>query len=93
MTGKILECSKHRLKKQKLTLSHFVKRLMKGVVTTPFLDLCCKTSDSYEFDTGGWYESLLSIDFKKGPVALYLTSQRRFNDVRVTKTWILRIFG
>ena len=37
------------------------------------------------------YESLLSIDTKKVPVALHLTSQWRFNDVRVTKNWILRI--
>ena len=38
------------------------------------------------------YESLLSIDTKKVPVALHLMSQLRFNDVRVTKNWILRIF-
>ena len=37
------------------------------------------------------YESPLSIDTKKVPVALHLTSQRRFNGVRVTKNWILRI--
>ena len=37
------------------------------------------------------YESLLSIDTKKVPVALHLTSQLHFNDVRVTKNWILRI--
>ena len=37
------------------------------------------------------YESLLSIDTKKVPVALHLTSQWRYNDVRVTKNWILRI--
>ena len=37
------------------------------------------------------YESSLSIDTKKVPVALHLTSQWRFNDVRVTKNWILRI--
>ena len=37
------------------------------------------------------YESPLSIDTKKVPVALHLTSQWRFNDVRVTKNWILRI--
>ena len=37
------------------------------------------------------YESLLSIDTKKVTVALHLTSQLRFNDVRVTKNWILRI--
>ena len=38
------------------------------------------------------YESPLSIDTKKVPVALDLTSQWRFNDVRVTKNWILRIW-
>ena len=37
------------------------------------------------------YESPLYIDTKKIPVALQLTSQWRFNDVRVTKNWILRI--
>ena len=37
------------------------------------------------------YESPLSIDTKKVPLALRLTSQWRFNDVRVTKNWILRI--
>ena len=37
------------------------------------------------------YESPLSIDTKKVPVAFHLTSQRRFNDVRVTKKWILRL--
>ena len=37
------------------------------------------------------YESPLSIDTKKVLVALHLTSQWRFNDVRVTKNWILRI--
>ena len=31
------------------------------------------------------YESALSIDTKKVPVALRLTSQWRFNDVTVTK--------
>ena len=35
--------------------------------------------------------SPLFIDTKKVPVALHLTSQRRFSDVRVTKNWILRI--
>ena len=37
------------------------------------------------------YESPLSIDTNKVPVALHLTSQWRYNDVRVTKNWILRI--
>ena len=37
------------------------------------------------------YESPHSIDTKKVPVALHLTSEWRFNDVRVTKNWILRI--
>ena len=37
------------------------------------------------------YESSLSIDTKKVPVALHLMSQWRFNDIRVTKNWILRI--
>ena len=37
------------------------------------------------------YESPLSIDTKKLQVALHLTSQWRFNDVRVMKNWILRI--
>ena len=37
------------------------------------------------------YESPLSIDTKKVPVALPLTSQLRFHDVRVTKNWILPI--
>ena len=37
------------------------------------------------------YESPLSIDTKKVPVALHMTSQCRFHDVRVTKNWILRI--
>ena len=36
------------------------------------------------------YETPLSITTKKVPVALHLTSQLRFNDVRVTKNWILR---
>ena len=36
------------------------------------------------------YECPLSIDTKKVPVARHLTSQWRFNDVRVTKDWILR---
>ena len=31
------------------------------------------------------YESALFIDIKQVPVALHLTSQRRFNDVRVTE--------
>ena len=41
------------------------------------------------------YESPLSIDTKTVPVtvALHVTSQRRFNDVRDKKNWILRIFG
>ena len=30
----------------------------------------------------------LSIDTKGVPVALYLTSQWRFNDVRITKNWV-----
>ena len=34
------------------------------------------------------YESPLSNDTKKVPVALHLTSQWRLNDVRVTKNWI-----
>ena len=38
------------------------------------------------------YESLLSIDTENVPVALHLTPQWRFNDVRVKKNWILRIF-
>ena len=37
------------------------------------------------------YESPLSIDSKKLPIALHLTSQWRVDDVRVTKNWILRI--
>ena len=37
------------------------------------------------------YESPLSIDTKKVPVALHLTSQWCFNDVRVMENWILRI--
>ena len=37
------------------------------------------------------YESPLSIETKKVPVALHLTSQWRFNDVSVTKNCILRI--
>ena len=37
------------------------------------------------------YESPLSIDTKKVLVAFHLTSQWRFNDVRVTQNWILRI--
>ena len=37
------------------------------------------------------YESLLSIHTKKVPIALHLMSQWCFNDVRVKKTWILRI--
>ena len=37
------------------------------------------------------YESPLSIDTKKVPIALYMTSQLRFIDVRVMKNWILRI--
>ena len=32
-----------------------------------------------------WYGPSLSIDTKKVPVALYLTSQWRFNDVMVLK--------
>ena len=39
------------------------------------------------------YESPLSIDTKKVTVALRLTSQWRFNDVIVTKNWILQIFA
>ena len=39
------------------------------------------------------YESPLSIDTKKVPVALHLTSQWRFNDVRVAKNSILRILN
>ena len=39
------------------------------------------------------YESPLSIDTKKVPVALHLTSQWRFNDVRVMKNWILDEIG
>ena len=37
------------------------------------------------------YESLLSTNTKKVPVVLHLTSQWRFNDVRVTKNWMLWI--
>ena len=37
------------------------------------------------------YESPLSIDTKKIPVAFHLTSQWRFNDVSVTRNWILQI--
>ena len=37
------------------------------------------------------YEFSLSIDIKKVQVAFHLTSQWRFNDVRVKKNWILRI--
>ena len=37
------------------------------------------------------YESPLFINNEKVPVALHLTSQWCFNDVRVTKNWILRI--
>ena len=37
------------------------------------------------------FESFLSIDIKKVPVALHLTSQGRLNYVRVTKNWTLRI--
>ena len=37
------------------------------------------------------YESCISIDTKKVPVVLHLTSQWRFSDIRVTKNWILRI--
>ena len=38
------------------------------------------------------YESLVSIDTEKVPVALRSTSKLRFNDVRVTKK-ILQIFA
>ena len=38
------------------------------------------------------YESPLSIDTKKVPVALRLTSQWRFSDVIVKKKWILQIY-
>ena len=37
------------------------------------------------------YESPLSINTTKVPVAVHLTSQWRFNDFRVTNNWILRI--
>ena len=37
------------------------------------------------------YESPFSIGTKKVPVALHLMSQWRFNDVRITKNWILWI--
>ena len=33
-----------------------------------FPRFCCKASDSYDFGTGGWYESLLSIHTKKIPL-------------------------
>ena len=39
------------------------------------------------------YESPLSIDTKKVPVALCLTLQCRFNDTIVTKKQILQIFA
>ena len=39
------------------------------------------------------YGPPLSIDTKKVPVVLYLTSQGRFNDVRVSKNRILQIYA
>ena len=39
------------------------------------------------------FESPLSIDTQKVPVALCLTSQWQFNVVILTKKWILQIFS
>ena len=41
-----------------------------GLPTTPSLDVCCKALTSYDFEDR--FESLLSIDTKKVPVALHL---------------------
>ena len=51
--GKNLQTSLFVIINPRLPEPFFVTRLLKGVVTTPSLDFCCKASDSYDFGTGG----------------------------------------
>ena len=54
-------------------LLYFVYR--RGWLPPLSLDFCCKASDSYDLVLEDRYESLLSIDTKKVPVAVHLKSQ------------------